>query len=160
MTTVESIKFLKDIHNMENILKETNLRDYVLFKLGINLGLRISDLLNLNVAYIKNKNIISLIEKKLKKRLIPINKELKKLLFSYTKNKSSDEPLFSGHNPYNRLIRISAYRIINAACKKANIEGNFGTHTLRKTFGYHFYKQFKDIAMLQKILNNFQSIQN
>ena len=68
MTTVESIKSLKDIHNMENILKETNLRDYVLFKLGINLGLRISDLLNLNVADIKNKNIISLIEKKTKKK--------------------------------------------------------------------------------------------
>ena len=44
--------------------------------------------------------------------------------------------------------------MINTACKKANIEGNFGTHTLRKTFGYHFYKQFKDIVMLQKILNH------
>ena len=29
-----------------------------------------------------------------------------------------------------------------------------GTHTLRKTFGYHYYKKFKDIAMLQKIFNH------
>ena len=68
MTTVEAIKSLNDIHNIERILKRANYRDYVLFKLGINLGLRISDLLNLNVSDIKNKNIISLIEKKTKKK--------------------------------------------------------------------------------------------
>ena len=86
--------------------------------------------------------------------MIPINKELKDLINFYTKSKSGNEPLFNGHSDNNRLSRISAYRIINAACKKAHLEGNFGTHTLRKTFGYHFYKQFKDIAMLQKILNH------
>ncbi|MBP5615545.1 MAG: tyrosine-type recombinase/integrase, partial [Alphaproteobacteria bacterium] len=37
---------------------------------------------------------------------------------------------------------------------QAQINGNFGTHTLRKTFGYHFYRQFNDIVMLQKILNH------
>ena len=29
-----------------------------------------------------------------------------------------------------------------------------GTHSLRKTFGYHLYKQTKDIALLQKVLNH------
>ena len=29
-----------------------------------------------------------------------------------------------------------------------------GTHTMRKTFGYHHYKKFKDIAILQKIFNH------
>lgn len=29
-----------------------------------------------------------------------------------------------------------------------------GTHTLRKTFGYHFYMQYKDVAMLQEIFNH------
>ncbi|PFM44229.1 integrase, partial [Bacillus cereus] len=31
---------------------------------------------------------------------------------------------------------------------------SLGTHTMRKTFGYWFYKQTKDIAMLQEILNH------
>ncbi|WP_082446722.1 tyrosine-type recombinase/integrase [Cytobacillus solani] len=29
-----------------------------------------------------------------------------------------------------------------------------GTHTLRKTFGYYFYKQYKDVAALQEIFNH------
>lgn len=29
-----------------------------------------------------------------------------------------------------------------------------GTHTLRKTFGYHFYQQYKDVAVLQQIFNH------
>ncbi|MGN1125434.1 MAG: site-specific integrase [Candidatus Gastranaerophilaceae bacterium] len=155
MTAVQAIKSIELIRDVENILIKNNFRDYILFKLGINLGLRISDLLNLNISDVKNKNKISLIELKTKKkRIIPINKELKKILNIYIKNKADDEPLFAGRNLYNRLSRISAYRIISNACKKVNIEGNFGTHTLRKTFGYHFYKKFKDIAMLQKIFNH------
>ena len=31
---------------------------------------------------------------------------------------------------------------------------SIGTHTMRKTFGYWFYKQTKDVAMLQDILNH------
>ena len=46
------------------------------------------------------------------------------------------------------------YKIIRNACKKSGIEQCVGTHTLRKTFGYHFYKKFKDIALLQKIFNH------
>ncbi|WP_342668518.1 tyrosine-type recombinase/integrase [Cytobacillus solani] len=29
-----------------------------------------------------------------------------------------------------------------------------GTHTLRKTFGYHFYQKYKDVAVLQQIFNH------
>ena len=36
----------------------------------------------------------------------------------------------------------------------AKVEAKTGTHTMRKTFGYHHYKKFKDIAMLQKIFNH------
>lgn len=154
MTTVEPIKLVADLRKVEKILKKKNYRDYILFKLGINFGLRISDLLNLKVEDVKNKNFINIIEKKTrKKRCIPINRELKGIIRSYTKNKNVKDVLFAGQKSKN-LSRISAYRIINNACKEAQIDGRFGTHTLRKTFGYHFYKKFKDIALLQKILNH------
>lgn len=55
----------------------------------------------------------------------------------------------------NRMERTQCYRIINAACKKAGIEYRVGTHTLRKTFGYHHYQKFKDVAVLQKIFNHY-----
>lgn len=40
-----------------------------------------------------------------------------------------------------------------AAAEYVGLDG-IGTHTLRKTFGYHFYKQTKDVAMLQEIINH------
>ena len=56
---------------------------------------------------------------------------------------------------YNEPItRIQAYRIITEACLKAGITCKIGTHTLRKTFGYHFYQEKKDIALLQTIFNH------
>lgn len=55
----------------------------------------------------------------------------------------------------NRLDRVSAYRIINRACLQAGVSENIGTHTLRKTFGYHHYNKYKDIALLQKIFNHY-----
>ena len=71
----------------------------------------------------------------------------------YTQDKNEDMPLFS--TKYNnRLDRIEAYRILKRASKTANVKVNIGTHSLRKTFGYHHYKQFKDIAILQKIFNH------
>lgn len=38
--------------------------------------------------------------------------------------------------------------------EKAGLNIVVGTHTMRKTFGYHHYKQNKDVAMLQMIFNH------
>jgi len=154
MTTVEAIKSRKDILKIETILSSQNYRNLMLFTLGINSGLRISDILKLNVSDVKNKKYITLIEKKTgKAKKIPINQKLKNMFRFYTNGRSGFEPLFT--TKYNnRLDRITAYRIINNACAQANIEINAGTHTLRKTFGFHHYKQFKDVVILQKIFNH------
>ena len=52
------------------------------------------------------------------------------------------------------ITRVMAYNIINSACVKCGISDNIGTHTLRKTFGYHHYQQFHDVAILQYLLNH------
>lgn len=68
---------------------------------------------------------------------------------TFTRKRDSDEPLFlTAFN--NRLNRIAAYTIIKDACASAGIEAHIGTHTMRKTFGYHHYKKFRDLALLQK----------
>ncbi|PHD10629.1 integrase, partial [Bacillus toyonensis] len=51
------------------------------------------------------------------------------------------------------ISKIQAYRQLQKAGDFANVE-SIGTHTMRKTFGYWFYKQTKDVAMLQEILNH------
>ena len=46
------------------------------------------------------------------------------------------------------------YRFLNEVCDDLGIKANIGTHTMRKTFGYFFYQQYNDVALLQKILNH------
>lgn len=154
MATVEPIRNIEDIKKIEKILS-ANKRNLLVFTLGTNCGLRISDILALNVGDVKNKNFIQIVEKKTGKfKKFPINAKLKPMLSEFTRGRKTTEPLFKTKFK-NRLERVAAYRMINAACKEAGLEEKVGTHTLRKTFGYHHYQKFKDVVMLQKIFNHF-----
>lgn len=62
--------------------------------------------------------------------------------------------LFPSRKENQPISRIQAYRQLNKAAKMVDIEAGIGTHTMRKTFGYWHYKQFKDVAELQMILNH------
>lgn len=154
MGTVEPIRELKDIRKIEKYLAKQSKRNLLLFTLGINCGLRISDILSLNVEDVKNKNFIHVTEKKTGKfKKFPINSKLKPMFAKFTKGRKNKEPLFLSRTG-KRLERTAAYRVINKACKHIGIEGLVGTHTLRKTFGYHHYQKFKDVVILQKIFNH------
>ena len=154
MNIVEPIRNLEDLKLVKDILNKKSQRDYIIFSLGINSGLRISDILALDVKDVKNKTYIDIFEKKTQKqKIFPINENLKILLDKYIRNKSENTPLFLTKKS-NRMERVSFYRIINNVCRQAGIDYKVGTHTLRKTFGYHHYKKFKDIAILQKIFNH------
>ena len=155
MNIVEPIRSKKDLKSIEIILKEQSLRDYLIFIVGTNCGLRISDILNLNVCDVRNKDYICITEKKTGKyKRFPVNSKLKPVFEEFTNGRKADEPLFlSIFN--NRMERTQCYRIINTACKKAGINYKTGTHSLRKTFGYHHYQKFKDVAVLQKIFNHY-----
>lgn len=154
MNTVEPIRNKKIIKKIEKLLSQKSQRDLLIFAVGINCGLRISDILNLNVSDVKNKSYIDIIEKKTgKNKRFPINSKLKPMFEKFTKNRKEDEPLFTSVRK-NRMERTQCYRIINFVCREAGLECKIGTHTLRKTFGYHYYQKFKDIVMLQKIFNH------
>lgn len=154
MCTVEPIRNKDKIREVEEILLRENKRNWLIFVTGINFGLRISDLLSLNVCDVRGKDFIVLREQKTKKiRKIPINARLKPILMQYTKNMSQKDPLFQSYRQ-KRLDRITCWRMISDACRHAGIRENIGTHTLRKTFGYHHYRQYKDVALLQKIFNH------
>ena len=154
MSTVEPIRDKKDIKKVEKILSKQNKRDLLLFTIGTNCGLRISDILRLNVSDVKNKTHIQITEKKTGKfKKFLINSKLKPMLDDFIMGRKNDEPLFLsrwGH----RLDRVTAYYIIRNACEKAKLQEKIGTHSMRKTFGYHHYQQFKDVVILQKIFNH------
>lgn len=152
--TVEPIRNKLQIQLVEKYLAKKNLRNRLIFVLGTNSGLRVSDILRLNVGDVRNKTHIEIKEKKTGKyKKFPINNKLKELIRDFVKDREDTEPLFLSQKNY-RLDRSQFYRMLNEACKAVGIAVNVGTHTMRKSFGYHHYKQFKDVAMLQIIFNH------
>ena len=155
MVCVEPIRDKEKIEIVKRILKEHGSRDYLLFLMGINSGLRISDILKLKVSDVKNKKYIELIEQKTGKyKRFPITKSFKTELEKFIYGKADTEWLFSSQRGGKQISRIQAYRIICKACMTAGLTARIGTHTLRKTFGYHFYQENKDVALLQCIFNH------
>lgn len=157
---VEPIKNKAQVKAVEEYLARYSIRNRLLFVFGINTGLRVSDILGLNISDVKNKTYVEIREKKTGKyKRFPLNPKLKSLIREYLKERelqysiTEGEPLFIGKK-HCRLNRSQVYRFLNEACEEVGVNINVGTHTMRKTFGYHHYKQFNDIALLQKILNH------
>lgn len=155
MEYVEPIRDKEKIENVKQILLKQNRRNYLLFLIGINCGLRISDILKLQVKDVRGKDHIEITEQKTGKyNRILIANSFKSALESYIKHKENNDWLFTSKKGNKPISRIQAYRIISNACNVAGINSKIGTHTLRKTFGYHFYNKTKDVAMLQYIFNH------
>ena len=154
MKVVQPIRDKEKIEEIKRILRHESYRNYFLFVMGINTGLRISDLLPLQVKDVRNKTHIVIREKKTGniKRFL-INNALRQEIDEYTQGMNDDDYLFKSERGNKPIQRVQAYKIINRAAKKAGLE-EIGTHTMRKTFGYHFYQRTKDVAMLQEIFNH------
>lgn len=155
MNYVEPIREPEKVKSICDYLKKTNTRNYIMFLTGIYSGLRISDILELKVRDIKNRDYIFIREKKTKKqKKFTINPILKKEIKAYCAGKDLGEYLIKSREGTNKPIsREMAYKILREI---GDIFGltNLGTHTMRKTFGYHHYMQYKDVALLQKIFNH------
>ena len=155
MNTVEPIRDMDLVMDVADYLKSNNERDYVLFMFGIYTGLRISDILKFRVRDVKDKDAVYIREKKTgKEKRFPINPELKPIIEQYIRGKKDFEFLFKSPNyPNKPITRQQAYNILTAAAKAFGLDG-IGTHTLRKTFGYHMYQQTHDAVTLKEIFNH------
>jgi integrase len=150
---------METVEKMKIYLKNKNERDYVMFMIGINTGLRISDILDLKVGDVKGEHIRRREIKTGKGRRTPINRSLRKALDAYLKGKDDDEYLIKSRQKnqdgeIKSINRSTAYRIINDAASHAGFKDNCGTHTMRKTFGYMHYQNEGNLAALQKIFNH------
>jgi len=151
---VQPIRDSDRIDAMKSCLKNKRERDYMLFALGISVGLRISDILMLKKEHAL-KSHIDIKEKKTRKpKRVKVPAFFRRELIAYAKMLPDDEYLFRSRQGGNRPIdRSTAYRILREAAEECGVK-EIGTHTLRKTFGYHFYLQTKDVATLQELFNH------
>lgn len=140
MKIVQPIRDQSKINEMKIELKKQGTRDYLLFIVGINTGLRISDIRVLKVSDVLNKdktpkNHITIIEQKTGKlKKFRINDSLSREIIEYTKNMEMDEYLFYSRKGINKPItRVQAYRILKEVAKKIGLEEIRNAH-IKKNF--------------------------
>lgn len=168
-TSVNPIREKNNLYNCINYFKklrdnaptETKRRqydrNYMLFLLGINTALRFSDLSRLTVDKVKDNYIYQRDKKTRKENKITLHKEIYLEVMDYIKrnNLYKTDYLFWSAKGYNQpLTRIMGYNIMQQLKAGCKIPYNIGTHTLRKTYGYWFYKETGDVVALQTILNH------
>ena len=155
---VDPIRKKRDIASIKKMLAG-NPRNLALFTLGINTNLRASDLLRITAGQVKDIKADETIELKEKKtgkhRMVNLNRAcvmaVQVLLqaYSYTDN----EPLFKSQR--GTLTVPSVNRLVKQWCRDINLRGNYGSHTLRKTWGYHQRVTFgTDIPRLMVCFNH------
>lgn len=151
---VDPIKNKSTVVKIINELEKESERNVILFKIGIYTGLRIKDILKLKVKNI-NGNTLEIQQSKTKKyKRIQLNDDLRNSLKKYIEGKDKEEYLIKSRKGLNEpLSYTQAYRIIKKAVKKTRLKGNYGTHSLRKTYGYALYEN-NDLSIVQGALDH------
>lgn len=163
MKAVEPIRDPRKINAMKRYLKGKSIRDYVLFVVGTNVALRISDLLELTWNDVLDENgdfkILILKEGKTQKiRNIKLNQSSRKAIGELLETLDTYDIgnyIFKSREGDNKPIsRQQALNILKDAAESVGVKENIGTHSLRKTWGYHAWKSGYNPALIMETLNH------
>jgi integrase len=139
---VDPIRRPEDIAAIKQILSGTP-RDLLLFTMGINNGLRVGDLLRLKVKDVKSLKpgeFITIKENKTgKQNILMVNKSVHKALKDYLQkvHPEDDDYLFASRKTRAPLTIQAVNAMVKKWTKTIHLDhGNYGAHTLRKTFGF------------------------
>lgn len=169
MNFVEPIRSKKHIAQIKNVLRgQERYRDLLLFVTGINTALRISDLLTLQVRHFLDdkqhiRHHFRIREQKRGKRHdVVINDSIREVLQTYLAaypiaNNPQYFAFFSTQAEKRYMAPIKrgqAWKLITAICQDVGLRGNYGTHSLRKTWGYHARMSGVDLALIMHKLNH------
>ena len=139
--TVEPIRKLADIKSIKKLIMG-NPRNHLLFVLGINNGLRAGDILKLKIKDVERlkpgQSIVIKENKTGKNNILMINKTVYKALRIFLEKDllNNEEYLFASKKTKKPLTIQSVNALIKKWTEEINLAGNYGAHTLRKTFGY------------------------
>lgn len=157
LKTKYQIKQVRDL--IENYTREP-LRNKIIFNIGINNGIRTGDIVKLKIKDVYGKDYVRIRESKTgKTRDIRLNVAgIKEDIIKYVgaKKWNDDDYLFTSHkDPRKPISTTAVYRIF----KRLNaVSGgqlpHFTAHSMRRTFGYFYYKNTHDIATLMQIFNH------
>ncbi|MFV0559805.1 MAG: tyrosine-type recombinase/integrase [Enterococcus sp.] len=152
---VQPLRTNEEIQDFQFWLRRTSNpeRDSFLFLFGINNGLRISDIVKLKVGDIRGIRKPIITEQKTGKRKPIYTQNLKTEIERYTREMKDEDWLFPSRQQGGHIKPNTVYKQYSTIAANLNRK-DIGTHTLRKTFGYHYYRKTHDIATLMFIFNH------
>lgn len=166
MSTTQPIRNKKQLETFKQYYDtcKPDKRNYMLIIIGLNTALRISDILNLTYGDVYDygkKQIrahVTLREQKTgKENQVYLNHTIRKTLQSsadFSHHTATSWLFESRKMTGNPLSRYQAYRIIRQAAEASGLDQTISCHSLRKTFGYHAWKQGTPPALLMTIYNH------
>ena len=169
MNFVEPIRDRKKIAQIKNQLRgQQQYRALLLLVVGINTALRISDLLQLRISHFidEHKRIRQWFwikeQKRNKRHEVVINQSVREALEEYLAASPGIADNFENFvfyntkmNDYSKPIkRGQAWKFIVSICNDVGLRGDYGTHSLGKTWGYHARMQGVDLALIMHKLNH------
>ncbi len=166
---VDPIRDLKALALIkQNLAREHKIRDLCLFTLGINTAWRANELLSIRVGHVQNLKGGDRLELKQSKtnkyRVTPLNPlticAVQNWLDVYEEQHPNyfcpEAPLFlSNNNRRAALLVPSVTALVKKWCYTAGVHGRFGSHTMRKTWGYHQRVTFHSpLALISQALGH------
>ena len=166
--TVQPIRSQSDRDALDYYFMHRNMRDRVMFALGIYTGRRISDIVRLNVRDVAHIDRKGIHEQKTGKFADPlIHPKVRRILSKYLRQRRKhseslgallNEPLLKSQKARRdgqyRITRQHALRVLANAARACSLNYKIGTHSLRKTFGYIQYQNGTSIELIQRMLNH------
>ena len=159
-TFVQSKK-IDDLMNMPDTSTLIGRRDKAILELFYATGIRLSELVGLNIGSVNpKKKTLKVLGKGNKERIVPFGKPAKYALETYLKNRGHswvspwETPLFTGRRENRIAVRTVQDRIkIYLTAVLGGVEGA-SPHTLRHTFGTHLLDNDADIRSIQELLGH------
>ena len=138
------------------------LRNKSIIELLYSCGLRVSELIQINISDIfETESLLKVLGKGNKERFVPISDQAKNFLneyINYERNqvqaKRGFEDILFLNNRGKRLTRVMIYNIIEETRKKVGIKKKISPHTLRHSFATHLLENGADIVSIQKMLGH------
>ena len=158
--TTEELSRFKSYYTCKTPLEE---RNQLMIIMGLNTALRITDILLLRWEAVYDfdalhlKSHIEVTEQKTGKHtMIVLNNVLRDALLHWfaVKQPVSSDYIFQSTRGGKPIDRHQAYRIIRKAAAQCDLSDHISCHSLRKTFGYHAWKQGVPPTLLMNIFNH------
>ena len=135
-------------------------RMFLLFEIGINTGLRISDIVRLRKKHVCGDWIETVEQKTGKRTRIPLNTQIRQIIQDRCRDMGMEDLLFPSRVTIGDgtvqmpMTRRTAYNDIRQIAEMFGLGDHIGCHTMRKTFGYWHYKKNKDLELLREWFNH------